>query len=271
MAYLKLDKDILESSLWTDDVQTKVFITALLMAERITLRNAVTSVTSVTGVTTVPPGCYGIVRASESGILRRACVDPEAGKRALEALCSADFDSRTKLFDGKRMMRIDGGFLVLNYAKYQDKDHTRAERQRRFRERHKADAAPHNEQPPNDSNGVTAVTVTESNGIRIRRRIIKTPPTPPKGGKVAIWPCPDRVKVEVWEEWLAVRKRHKAPQTERAYVLAIQKLDEFRGRGHDPNDVVSEAALNGWRGLFEPRQKGKPTQPGRSKESLPTI
>ena len=44
------------------------------------------------------------------------------------------------------MIRVNGGFLILNYMKYRDKDHTAAERQRRLRARKKA---------LEDANGVT--------------------------------------------------------------------------------------------------------------------
>jgi hypothetical protein len=38
------------------------------------------------------------------------------------------------------MIRVDGGYLILNYARYRDKDSTAAERQRRWREKQKSNA-----------------------------------------------------------------------------------------------------------------------------------
>lgn len=37
------------------------------------------------------------------------------------------------------MIRVDGGFLILNFMKYRDKDHTAALRQRKLRQRRKAE------------------------------------------------------------------------------------------------------------------------------------
>jgi hypothetical protein len=48
-------------------------------------------------------------------------------------------NSRSKDFAGRRMIRIDGGFLILNFMKYRDKDHTAAIRQQRLRDRRKAE------------------------------------------------------------------------------------------------------------------------------------
>ena len=33
------------------------------------------------------------------------------------------------------MIRVDGGYLIMNYMAYREKDHTTAERSRRYRER----------------------------------------------------------------------------------------------------------------------------------------
>ena len=38
-------------------------------------------------------------------------------------------------YDGRRLVRIDGGFIVLNFAVYREKDHSAAKRQREYRER----------------------------------------------------------------------------------------------------------------------------------------
>ena len=56
---------------------------------------------------------------------------------ALERLGSPEPGSRSSSFDGRRLIRIDGGYLVLNYMAYRDKDHTAAERMRRMRARNR--------------------------------------------------------------------------------------------------------------------------------------
>lgn len=56
---------------------------------------------------------------------------------ALKKLTEPEPESRSQDFEGRRMVRIDGGYVILNFMKYRDKDHTGAERAKRYRERKK--------------------------------------------------------------------------------------------------------------------------------------
>src|SRR5207245_2482798 len=46
-------------------------------------------------------------------------------------------DSRSDAHGGRRLIRIDGGYLVLNFIAYRDRDYTGATRQKAWRERTK--------------------------------------------------------------------------------------------------------------------------------------
>jgi hypothetical protein len=131
MGFVKLDCRILDSTLWPCREAREVFLTALLMArpheliaptEQIKVRSL-----EATGFI-VPPGWYGLVDAAGIGIVRRAGVETEAGLSALERL--GDFEPQTSSsnFEGRRLVRIDGGFIILNFYKYRDKDHSGADR-----------------------------------------------------------------------------------------------------------------------------------------------
>lgn len=140
MPFVKLDCGILDSSLWIERAQREIFITSLLMAEPYVLDKAapqfkVRSLEPTGWV--IPPGRYGFVRAAGVGIVRRAGVDSDPGLDALEKLGSQDPDSRSEDFDGRRLVRVDGGYIVLNYFKYRDYDYTAAERQQRYRDKQK--------------------------------------------------------------------------------------------------------------------------------------
>lgn len=149
MPFVKLDCDILESSLWDWTPERHIFITALLMAKPHELKEPTPQI----GVSqleptgwVVPPGQYGFVRASGAMILKKALglvhtdqrEESKAfteGMAALNALGQPDEDSRSSDYEGRRLVRIDGGYIALNYQRYREKDHTATERKRRQRER----------------------------------------------------------------------------------------------------------------------------------------
>ena len=140
MAYVKLDCGIVKSTLWVDREAREVFITALLMAEPTTIEKPTPQLEVRTLNQTgwmIPPGAYGLVDAAGVGILGFARIDKEVGMAALERLGSPELDSRSQAYDGRRLVRIDGGYIVLNFASYRDKDHTAKDRMRRFREKKK--------------------------------------------------------------------------------------------------------------------------------------
>lgn len=138
MSFVKLDCGTLDSTLWADVDATRIFFASLLMAEpyellEVSNQIAVRSLDE-TGFE-VPAGWYGFVPAAGVGIVRRALMDEEVGLSALERLGSPEMGSRTPDFEGRRMVRIVGGYIILNYSKYREKDHTAAERSKRYREK----------------------------------------------------------------------------------------------------------------------------------------
>ena len=139
MPFLKLDCGILDSSLWVNPVVRDIFITALLMCEPYEVRESEPQLDVYLMVEKefkVPPGWYGLARAAGVGIIRRALIeDIQAGMEALRVLGEPEEHSRSKEYEGRRLVRINGGYLALNFDKYRFRDYTNAERQARFRER----------------------------------------------------------------------------------------------------------------------------------------
>lgn len=54
---------------------------------------------------------------------------------ALERMGQPEPDSRSREFDGRRLVRVNGGFIVLNWEKYRERDQTAAIRSKRWREK----------------------------------------------------------------------------------------------------------------------------------------
>ena len=161
MAFVKLDTGILHSTLWFARDCRELFITALLMAEprEITESTPQLKVTAIepTGFT-VPPGWYGFVRAAGIGIIRQAGMARDQGLKALVELGDPDTESRSAEFEGRRLVRVDGGYIVLNYIKYRERDTTARDRQRRWRQRQK-------EMQPSQSDNITSrrdITLNET-------------------------------------------------------------------------------------------------------------
>lgn len=119
--YTKLFGSILDSTVWELPLASKVtWIAMLVMADR-----------------------DGIVEASIPGLAKRAGVSLEQCEEALASFQSPDRYSRTKDHDGRRIEEVRGGWRLLNYEAYreqmsaEDRRERAAERQRRFKERHK--------------------------------------------------------------------------------------------------------------------------------------
>lgn len=236
MAFVKLDTGILDSTLWIERECREVFITALLMAEPFELETPAEQLEVRTLEKTgfiVPVGWYGFVRAAGPGIVRRALVDQESGLIALERLCAPDEGSRSADFEGRRLARVDGGYIVLNFMKYRDRDNTAAERMKRYRERNKL---------RRNSDGATPSQLLAEAEAEAEKT------SKGDGRAVAL---PDWLPQDAWEAWLEVRKKSRTPNTQRALRLAITELAKLKASGQNVRAVLEQSTLRGWRGVFE--------------------
>lgn len=181
----------------------------------------------------------GRVWASVPGLANRARVPLEDCEKALETLSSPDRYSRTPYFEGRRIAPIDGGWVLLNHAKYREMrdEEVRAQQNREAQARHRARVSKIADSKP-PSAQAEAYTEAEADTEKEKTKT---------GRAVAL---PDWLPLEPWEAWLEARKKMKAPNTERALKLAIGILDGLRAQGHDPGGVLDQSTQRGWRGLF---------------------
>ena len=117
--YTKLFNSIVTSTIWTEDDKTRiVWITMLALADQ-----------------------NGEVHASIPGLARLAGVPLSDVESAISKFLGPDQYSRTPANDGRRIAAIDGGWELLNHAKYRrmaslaDQKDANAKRQKRHRDR----------------------------------------------------------------------------------------------------------------------------------------
>ena len=139
--YTKLFSSITDSTVWREPDRTRlVWITMLAMAD-----------------------ADGYVAASVPGLADRARVPLEDCLKALEAFRAPDEWSRTKEYEGRRIMDVDGGWQLLNHGKYraiQDAEHRREQARlgmQRLRAERKATEAGAAAPPPSPVKTVSAV------------------------------------------------------------------------------------------------------------------
>lgn len=106
--FTKLFSTILTSSIWSEDDKTRIlWITLLALAD-----------------------ADGVVQAAIPGLAAMARMSLEDAERCIIKLESPDKYSRSEEFDGKRIEKIDGGWVILNYGKYRDR--AKAEEKREY-------------------------------------------------------------------------------------------------------------------------------------------
>lgn len=96
--YSKLSSGITKSSVWSEPYHVRVVWISFL-AEK---------------------DMNGFVAASKSGMIRICNVTPEEFEDAVTVLESPDPDSRTPDNNGRRLQKVDGGWIVLNHFLYRD-------------------------------------------------------------------------------------------------------------------------------------------------------
>jgi len=157
MPYCKLSSGIVNSSIWSENLATRVvWITFLAIKNDI-----------------------GFVEGSRTGLARIANVSIDEYDKAILVLESPDNESKNSDNEGRRIERVNGGWQVLNHDTYRDmkSDSPSAVRQRRHRESD-------NVTPCDMSHPVTGtvyVSVSESvsvSGIKASNVLYDPKPTP---------------------------------------------------------------------------------------------
>lgn len=170
------------------------------------------------------------------------------------------------------MIRIDGGYLMLNYVAYRDKDHTTAERSRRYRERKAKEKA------ANDTRDGVTITRDEAVTGRGVTHAYENANEEPRQTEVAGAPeavtVPKVSRTPTIEEWVD-RCREDHPDWPRADAESAWRHYESQGWRRGKTPIVKWGACvatcyGNWKtrigspGLF----RVEPSQPARIPENL---
>ncbi len=120
-AFTKLFYSIIPSSIWSEDDHTRImWITMLASAD-----------------------ANGFVTGTIPGMAAMARMSLKDAEKSIKALTKPDPYSRSKEYDGRRLLECEGGWLIANYTKYRQKRDPEIRRkqnreaQRRFRGKQK--------------------------------------------------------------------------------------------------------------------------------------
>ena len=162
IGYTKLFGSLLASTIWREDDKVRiVWITLLAMADK-----------------------RGIAEGSIPGIADLARVSVEDCERALIRLQEPDRFSRSTENEGRRIAPTDGGFQILNHAKYRDRlsaeDRREYQRQWQARRRRAVDSVV--DMSTDIDTAVDKLTVLTHTEAEAEAEAIKNPPTPLERG-----------------------------------------------------------------------------------------
>lgn len=154
-SYTKLFSSITESTIWQEPSGTRlVWITMLAKCNR-----------------------HGEFYGSVPGLARLSNVTLDEAAAAIQTLLAPDAWSRTKDHDGRRIEEIDGGWRLLNHAKF-DRLRSAIEAEERTRERKREWDREHRGSRPRADQRTPDVPPTESDDIRQSPTESDPPPTP---------------------------------------------------------------------------------------------
>jgi len=80
---------------------------------------------------------------------------------------------------------------------------------------------------------------------------------------------PEWIVKETWDDFLEMRKDKKSTPTPRAQELIIKELEKFRAAGDNPNEVLNQSIMNGWKGVFPLKEAKSGTNRQSSRRLTP--
>lgn len=84
-------------------------------------------------------------------------------------------------------------------------------------------------------------------------------------------PLPSWLDAELWQEYIAQRKKDRKEMSPRSERARLARLYELKAAGHDPNQSLEEALNGHWLDFYEPRDKAISRKAGTSQRDPELI
>ena len=92
-----------------------------------------------------------------------------------------------------------------------------------------------------------------------QRKEVVASAAPRSMSKVVSPQLPEWVSETAWNGYCEMRKRKRAPLTERAQALIFKELEQLMRQGHDPNAVLDQSTAQAWTAVYPIKEKASKT------------
>lgn len=188
----------------------------------------------------------GRIWSSIPGLANRARVSIQEAEEALETFLSPDPYSRTPEHEGRRIEPIDGGWALLNHAKYRalrDSEERKEYKREWIKERRAVDKC-------RQSRPQYTKADTEADTNTLKDRNITHYPT--------------KLNIEAWLAYKDYRKKRKIkpllPVSEEKQIEKLTRLSK-----EDQQQCINDTIANGYQGIFPEKYGNNGKSPRGSK------
>ena len=101
-------------------------------------------------------------------------------------------------------------------------------------------------------NTASSVEIDTASSVEINTLTINEPSKEPPKRKRRCFTPPTGVAKESWQDWVAYRKKFKAPTTDRSLLLVANKLKDFTEE--EQRQAIDMAIECGWKSVFPKKQ-----------------
>ena len=157
------------------------------------------------------------VRSSVPGLAKAAGVSLKECEEAIKCFMSPDKYSRSQEYEGRRIMEVDGGWRLLNGEKYRKL--RSVEERREYQKQWMADKR----------------KKEKSSTVKTKKAGIDVPPY---------------ISLELWSEWMDIRKKKKAVNSLTALKALLTQLENIEQNGkYTSNEAITKAIENSWKSV----------------------